>query len=285
MGFSFLLYAQTSKDLSAVLPKEIDGWIKLNDDREFNSENLYGYIDGAAELYLSFGFSKVFNRIYNKGNDEIFLDIFYMNTPVDAYGVFTFSSGEVGNHYGQQSQVTSESILFWKNNYYISLTCTRATEQSQKAIAHLAKLLDDSINEIGELPQIITYLPTVNLNRESPRYFRHYIWLNSLSFISNENLLNINQSTECLLANYTGEDKSTILLIKYSNRLEAETAQKKFLSKINFKLGNKNIGRLNSGKWIGYKLINNFFVYVFDALSKPVINKQLNSIENLINYK
>ena len=75
-NFVMLINAQIVNDPSKALPENIDGW-KILTDRTYNNETLYNYIDDGAELFLSFGFSKVFNRIYSKTNQpDIMVDIF-----------------------------------------------------------------------------------------------------------------------------------------------------------------------------------------------------------------
>ena len=165
--FIFLtMNSHAKNDPYVSLPDSIDGWTKLSDDRIFNEENLYDYIDGGAELYLSFGFSKVFNRIYsNTSGQEILVDIFYMNNSQDAFGVFSFTVGEVSTDYGQQSQIAPGAIVFWKDKYYVSLFSNPETEESTRLMKKLAQLIDDSIIEEGKLPAILDYLPKTNLDK------------------------------------------------------------------------------------------------------------------------
>jgi hypothetical protein len=272
-----IISAQIENNPSKALPDSIDGWKKISDDRIFNDKNLYDYIDGGAELYISFGFSKVFNRIYSDGKGkEIFVDIFYMNSPADAFGAFSFSSGKFGNDFGMQSQKAKGAIIFWKNNFYISITCSPATEESDKTIARLAKLLDESVKEKGTFPDIIKYLPAEFLDKESIRYFRHYVWLNSLTFISNEDILNINQSTNAVLASYGNRGKQILLIVKYISNKDAEEAKDKFNAGYNPKLKKKQIVKMNDGKYCGAETVGNFFIGVFEG-------KKENAVRNLIN--
>lgn len=242
---------QTTGDPADALPKTIEGW-KTSADRFFNNETLYNYIDGGAELFLSFGFSKVFNRVYSndKGN-EVIVDIFYMNKPEDAYGAFLFTSGRVDSKYGEQSQVSQDAVIFRKMNYYISITCNGEGTEVYKLIERLASLLDNSITGKAELPKVIRYLPEENLDKESIRYFRHYIWLNTHLFLSNDDILNINQNTEAVTAKYgTGENKAVLTILEYPDEQTAKTAFTKFNNQ--FYKGyassdeNKNAGLISS---------------------------------------
>lgn len=266
------------------MPDSIDGWLKITDDRIFNQENLYDYIDGGAELYLSFGFSKVFNRIYsNATGHEILVDIFYMNSTQDAFGVFSFTIGTIGNDYGQQSQIAPGAIVFWKDKYYVSLFSNPETEETTRLMKKLAQMIDDSINEEGKLPEILDYLPQNDLDKQSIRYFRHYIWMNSHYFISNKNILNINQNTHGVLAKYGDKEKSIFMIIKYPNLQDALDAKGSFVK--NYERGalHPGIAKNESGKWCGVELVKNFLVAVFNAGNKAEVQNLIAQAKKLIN--
>lgn len=283
-NFVMILNAQIVNDPSKALPENIDGWKTLT-DRTYNNETLFDYIDGGAELFLSFGFSKVFSRIYSKADQpDIIADIFYMNTSYDAFGVFSFSSGKIENNFGQQSQQPRGAIIFWKNNFYISIISSTESEESEKAIIKIAKLIDTSITETGPLPEIIKYLPTESLDKESIRYFRHYVWLNSHIFLSNENIFNINQDTQAVLALYNGKNKkSALLVIKYQNNNDAVEAKEKFIKEYNPKLKRSPVLKTKDSKWLGIELVDNFLIGVFNGATKDTVSKLLNSTKEIIN--
>lgn len=277
--------AQTNSNPSEALPKTIDVWKILSADRTFNGETLYDYIDGGAELFLSFGFSKVFSRIYSDGNQgEIIVDIFYMNSSYDAYGVFSHSVGKTGNDFGQQSQATNSSIIFWKNNFYVSIMNNPSTDASRTVTGKIAQIIDKAITQTGPLPEIINYLPADSLDTESIRYFRHYIWLNSHYTISNKNILNIDQNTQCVLAKYgSGENKSVLLIIKYPTDQDALAAKEKFVENFDPKLKTSLTLLRNDDKWMGYKLIDNFFVGAFNTGQEESVKKLIRAAVKSIN--
>lgn len=281
------LFAQSKFYPASVLPVSADGWKARASDRTFDGENLYDYIDGAAELFLSYGFSKVFNRTYSDENQrEIIVDIFYMNSSRDAYGVFSHSVGKAGNDFGRQSQVTNSSTIFWKDHFYISIMCNPSSDESKSVMLKLAGLLDKSIRQSGPLPEIINYLPTDSLDKESIRYFRHYVWLNSHYTISNKNILNIDQKTECVIAKYGGgQSKTVLLIIKYPTDEDAEAAREKFIENYDPALRTVSTLKKNDGKWMGFELINNFFVGVFNADQKESVSRLIELTEGTIYSK
>ncbi|MFH1195704.1 MAG: DUF6599 family protein [bacterium] len=276
------LKAQTNP--ASTLPESIDGWTKLNGDRIFDTTNLYDYIDGSAELYLSFGFSKVFNRIYSKvEGQEILVDIFYMNSSYDAFGAFSFSVGNIGIDFGNQSQIAPGTIIFWKDNFYVSIFCNPETKESSKVMRRIAELLDGSIAAKGELPEILNFLPQENLNKQSIRYFRNYIWMNSHYFISYDNILNINQNTQGVLAKYGENEKSILMIIKYPDEQSASGAYEKFM--VNYENGILREGKIKSkdDKWCGIELVKNFFIGVFNGLKETDVQNLIAQTKDIIN--
>jgi hypothetical protein len=266
-------------DPAKSLPETINGWKASGPDRFFNDSTLYDYIDGGAELFISYGFTKVFNRNYSKPEQpKIIVDIFYMNSSSDAFGVFMQSTGRIENDFGQQSQQTNGSIIFWKNNFYISIMCTPETEESKAAITILAKEIDKSIIGIGSLPPIINLLPEQNLDKKSIRYFKHYIWLNSHTFISNDNILNINSKVYCIQAKYNKNNSNPILLIiEYPTMDEAVLAKDNFIQSFNAKLLKSRIVKTEKHKWIGLESFKNYIWAVFNCNDKTAAQNLLDS--------
>ncbi|MEW6509221.1 MAG: DUF6599 family protein [Bacteroidota bacterium] len=279
------LIAQTNFDPARSLPNEINGWNNEQSDRLFDNETLFDYIDGSAEMFLSFGFSKVFNRIYSRDNQpDIIVDIFFMNSSYDAYGVFTHSVGKLEHEFGQQSQRSEGAIIFWKSNYYVSILCHPETPESRNTISKLAGLIDESIKETGPLPEVINYISKENLIEESVRYFRHYNWLNSHTFISNYNILNIEQNTHGILARYNTESDSVIfLLIMYPDESDAGLALNKFIDSYTEKLIPGQIKQTKNSLWLGVNRINNFVIGIFDSSSKELASIILDRAIAVIN--
>ncbi|RJQ59024.1 MAG: hypothetical protein C4517_13725 [Stygiobacter sp.] len=283
-------FAQTVNNPASALPDSINNWKKLGDDRLFNNQNLYDYIDGAAELYINFGFTKVFNRIYSAGEGkEIIVDIFYMNTPQDAFGAFSFSVGKVGSDFGTQSQTAHGAIVFWKNNFVVSIVENPASEEAKKTSLTIAKLIDESIPEKGSFPEVLKYLPTENLDSQSVRYFRHYVWFNTYTYISGENILNINQNTHGVLAKYGDKEKLILMIIKYPDEQEALSALEKFNKAYYKTLKPKPVVKSKEGKFSGSRVAKNFFVGVFGGRAernvKALITRAHKSISDLTSTK
>ncbi|HLP48515.1 MAG TPA: DUF6599 family protein, partial [Candidatus Kapabacteria bacterium] len=178
----------TLTELSTVLPTEIDGWKKAGKDTFYNPENLFKYIDGGAELYISYNFQQTLAQKYTLDEEnEITVDIFDMENSFNAFGIFAHSSetpDAAADRIGQGSEYASGLLTFWKDKFYISILAYPETAEKKNIVLKLGRALAAAIPTEGPLPPIISLLPKENLVPASTRYFYHYIWLNSHYFIS-----------------------------------------------------------------------------------------------------
>ena len=262
------------------IPESLGGWSKTESDQFYNRENLYDYIDGGAELYLSYGFRSLINRTYTKaGQPDIILDIFDMGSSQNAFGVFSHSREKVEQEFGQGSQYTAGSLLFWKDRYFISILASPETPESSQAIKKLAGIIESHIKKEGPLPALIDLLPRDSLIKESVRYFKHYIWLNSYYFIANQNILHIDENTDAFLAKYRENNgKSLLLLVQYPDAESAKAAYQDFVKNYFLGISDPSAVRLEDGSWTGIRLQANLIVAVFNSTSRESVNHLIKEV-------
>lgn len=271
-----------SKSLIELLPGEYSGWEKTGEDNFYDNDTLYNYIDGGAELYLSYGFYKVLSRSYNKnGMPEIKVDVFDMINSRNAYGVYTHSREHVENDFGQGSQTLIGAVLFWKNIYYISIMAQSDEVEVKKAIHGIARYIDSEISEQGKIPNVIGLLPKVNLVPESVTYFHHPVWLNHYAWLFEDNYLNINSETSCVWAKYdTNSDRTMLLLVQYKDKNTVLQGFESFNSNL-FKGGfDEKVKYDKYNKWMSCRVSDNLFAAVFKAPAKDIAVSLLDLVFN-----
>jgi hypothetical protein len=292
IGLTFLLLikigacsmGESESDLAALLPRAVGDWRVTEPDQSYDRENLYTYIDGGAELYLSYGFKKVINRKYSDpGQPQIVVDLFDMGTSQNAFGVFSYSREVVDNTFGQGSQHTEGSLLFWKSHYFVSILASPETIESKKAIFDLAEQIDGAIAEEGSLPEILTYLPQQSLVEESIRYFHHYIWLNSHYYIADWNILHIDDKTDAVLAKYgEPEERHILLLVKYLADKDAKIAFDDFAVNYLPELSRDRVIQIEDGTWTGCQLNGNLLIIVFSASTEGRAIRLIEAVQESI---
>ncbi|MFZ5979255.1 MAG: DUF6599 family protein [Candidatus Zixiibacteriota bacterium] len=87
--------AITAENAEPVIPGDgiAPGWTRNGHMRTFNQNDLYGHIDGGAELFLEFGFDKLLVQKYTNGDNEIELEIYLMTEPAAALGIYLMKCG------------------------------------------------------------------------------------------------------------------------------------------------------------------------------------------------
>lgn len=261
----------SADDPTDTLPDELLGWRSLPDrSRVYDRETLYDYIDGGAELYLTYDFQRVVHRTYardgEQGDSEILVDVFDMGSSQNAFGVFSHSRETVEREFGQGSQYTAGLMLFWKGRYYVSILASPETEASKRAVYELAERIDGAIEREGPPPAIVGMLPKEGLVEESIRYFRHYIWLNSHYYVSDDNLLRIDETTEAVLATYgSGTGRRVLLLVDYPNATAATAAYESFTAGYLPELADRSAVRIEDGTWTGCRAGGDVLAVVFNA--------------------
>lgn len=249
------------------LPDEINGWRVEDDDRTYNPETIFDYIDGAGEVYRSYNFRTLYVRRYVKeGEPDIVADCFDMGTSEDAFGVFThdLEGEEVG--IGQRSAYNAGLLSVWKSHYFVSLYAEEETEEAKEAVLALGLKIAASIGEIGEKPDLISLLPAEKLEEKSVHYFHNHTVLNYHFFVADENILLLDQKTEVVLGTYQEDDvKIRLLLIRYPGTSEAVGAYKNFTQNYMPDAESPGLVQAENNLWTAAKVKEQFLIVAFDC--------------------
>jgi hypothetical protein len=271
---------QSITEFVKALPDKVDRWNKVEPPGTYTPQTLSSYIDGGAELYLSYNFKGSLAVKYKDASEnEITVDIFDMGSSDDAFGVFAHTRETNAKDFGQGSEYAAGLLTFWKGRFYISVLAYPETPASKNAVTTLGQAIAGAIQEEGPVPPILALLPPENLQPETVRYFHHYIWLNSFCFVSNENVLNIGADTPATLAKYRTPGSSLfLLLVQYPDAARAEAAAGQFDEKI---LGGTKDGirQMEGGRWSGIKRRGSLVSVVLNAPDAASIRDMLARIK------
>ena len=93
--FLFAAFAAAALAEEVVLPGDdfFPGWKRSGPSVTFVKADLFNHIDGGAELFLEFGFEKVAIQHYKKGSAELTLEVYEMELPESALGVYLMKCG------------------------------------------------------------------------------------------------------------------------------------------------------------------------------------------------
>jgi hypothetical protein len=278
----------TSKDdkiaLGDLLPQEINGWRATGKDEIYDPQTIFDYIDGAGEVYRSYNFKKLLARRFTKeGKPDIVADLFDMETSNDAFGVFTHDLEGEDAGIGQGSTYNGGLLSFWKDRFFVSLYSEEETEDTRKALFVLGEKVASSIKKEGKKPDIVSLLPSENLAEKSAHYFHNYLILNYHFYVSDENILLLDQQTEAALGIY-GEDneKSYLLVVRYTEGNKASQAHKSFMRSYMPDATELGLVQTEDLKWTAAKLYRDFIIIIFNAPSRFLATGTIEKVEKRI---
>lgn len=174
-----LLDFQPAKNASPLiisyLPKKNGIYQRVGQIRQYSKDNLYEYINGHAEFFLSFGFEKLAVADYSsedpeKNSPEFVVDIYDMRGIENAFGVLMAESGKNSNpvEIGFRGFLTQRTLNFVKGAYYIKINAYIENAPLAKFARELENLLGIQENSIPQFEKF----PEYGIIKNSVKFFK-----------------------------------------------------------------------------------------------------------------
>ncbi|MFC1852976.1 DUF6599 family protein [candidate division CSSED10-310 bacterium] len=253
--------------LDDILPREWDGWALSAQDRQFDPENLFDFINGGAELYLSFGFEKLFVRSYHKkDNPRLEVNLFEMGNAANAFGIFRNDLEDDEAGVGAGSEYGAGWLRFWKGSKFVYIYADQEMAGLKQILVFLGKQIAAKIQEDSPKPELLNFIPGSGLKEKSLRFFHQYQNLNYNYYLSEKNILHLSQKTEAILTRYH-QDKNlaSLLLIKYQSVQEAQQAYTSFITVYLPEAKKGNLVKTEDGQWNSVTRHTQFLVIILEA--------------------
>jgi len=259
-------------DQEISLSSEAAGWKWDRKSMRYNSKTIFSYMDGAAELYLAYGFENLTVRRFEKSSQPpITVEVYEMASSEDAYGVFSYEHQDESAGIGQGSEFGGGLLRFWKGKYFVSIYAEGEGPDVESGILQIGRATANSIPSIGEEPNLVSFIPgkDFGLVDKSIRYLKSHILLNQRFFIAHQNILNLSRKTEAVLAQYIHDKQKTqLLLIRYPDSKEAVDAYQSFMKVYLPDAGGRDRLGTEDRKWTFARQRNQFVVIVFGAATE-----------------
>ena len=251
-------------------PSEIAGWKWDGESRRFAGKALYEHIDGAAEVYLAYGFRQVTVRRYLRaGQPDILAEVYRLGSAEDAYGVFSLERQDPEAGIGQGSEFGGSLLRFWKGPYFVTVLGNGTGRELEEAVRALGKELAAGLRETGPPPRLLHFLPDPDTLPGPDRicFVRSHVLLNRCFFISHQNILRLGPDVQALLARYPGEKhRPRLLLLRYPTDGRARAALASFQAAYLPESGPAGSPvRTEDGTWTGRARYRNYVIVVFEA--------------------
>ncbi len=221
-GIFLLPYAHGAQGKDFNFP-EIVGWKKVLPILVFKPQNLFDYIDGAADLYLSYDFEELLVAEY-KGDKKasITVEIYRHRNPTMAFGIY--SQERLQNtrfiEIGNQGYIEPMTLNFWMGPYYVKIISYEIGADEEKTLLTLGKAIEATLGEKSPPPAVLSLLPKPGKVQ------------NSESFIF-KNFLGYAFFHSAFIANYEYSNKKfKIFIMQGKNKSDSQEMLRQYFAKL-----------------------------------------------------
>jgi hypothetical protein len=290
MGGTGLMGNHSNKEkkyLSRFLPEEIQGWKAEEKDQSYDPQTIFDYIDGAGEVYRSYNFKELFVRRFKKeGKSDIIVDFFDMVSSKDAFGVFTHDLEGEEVSIGQGSTYKGGLLSFWKGPFFVSVYAEEEAEETRKALIELGQTIASSIKEEGEKPDLLNFLPEEYIDQKEVHYFHNHLILNYHFYVSDENILLLDQRTEAVFGRgLEKEEEFYLLLVRYPEEEKTAQAYESFTGAYMPDAAEPGLVKTEDMKWTAAGVKGDLLIIIFNAASDTVAKELLERVEKRVKEK
>jgi hypothetical protein len=187
--------------VAAALPDSIGSLRTRQPNVRYQRDTLFSSLNGAAELYLSFGFRELVVREYaDETGSALAVEVYDMGSSADAFGVYRLDSAGEAVSIGQEARYSDGLLRFWRDRFFVRLLAGTDREQIKAQLVKAAGDLAESIGSDGPLPQLLCALDPGLWGDPETRFFHTDTCLALYFYLGSDNVLHLDAQTAVVLA-------------------------------------------------------------------------------------
>jgi len=228
--FAFISGFVTAEDIQY---PELKGFKLITKYPVYQPENLWDFINGAAEAYLALGFEELHVAEYKKGRNVIKLEIYRHSNHTMAFGIYSSERSPSYNFtsLGAQGYIVDGSINFFKGNYYIKIRTYSGKPKFLQSAESLAYRVADLLQGETTMPSMVAEFPAEGKKINEETYINESVLGHRFLNASFKALYNV------------GPDNFSIFLMKMSSAPEALKTAEEYLATAGLEAGQSDEGK------------------------------------------
>lgn len=160
LAISIRVFPQEAETFPVINADDLPGAI-LEAPRTFNGSSLYGYMDGGADLYLEYGFTRAWVNEVNWQGGKYTIELYKMNSPEDAFGIFSVSryrckSTPALTPFTCQAKYQLQIVA---GQFYINIINSKGTSADSLASLEIGKAIVRKVEQ--EPAEVGDYMPDI----------------------------------------------------------------------------------------------------------------------------
>lgn len=140
---------------------EIEGWKPIDEVNVHRKDDLWKYIDGAAELFLTYDFQMLRFREFSKGDMEMVVEIYDMASALNAFGIYSTERGDDVKRLSIGTEAVIELPYYCqllKDRFYVKVKMLQGELDRPSADTILGSV-DSFIKGASSFPDELNLLP------------------------------------------------------------------------------------------------------------------------------
>jgi hypothetical protein len=201
----------------------ISGWTIVPDTVVYTPANLYDLIDGAADLFLSYGFVDLHLAEYTGGDSiSVRAEVYRHSSATNAFGIY---SQERNTDYafiemGTEGYIEDGVLNFLAGVHYVKLSTTARGEAGRRSMRSVAKSLESVLAPDRSWPGALGVFPKKGKIAHSELY-------------TAENFLGYRFLRGAFTAAYAGKEPFTLFVITAETEAEARQMLSEYARAVN----------------------------------------------------
>jgi hypothetical protein len=179
------LWASPPDSKAFVFP-EMAGWRQSGEIQTFIPKTLFEYINGGADLYLTYDFQELKVAEYsNEKKASVTIEVYRHRTPTRAFGIYSQERLSDANfvEIGTQGYIEENVLNFMAGPYYVKISGIHTGPEDREILLAFAKKVAENLGEKGTLPSILSSFPEEGKKKNSEKFipikFLGYAFLHS----------------------------------------------------------------------------------------------------------
>lgn len=221
-------------------PASLGDWTRAGEPRRIEASGIFEYMDGAGELYLAYRFDHLETAEYRSpGEEPILAESYLVGSTDDAWGLLSQDWGgepvRLGDA-GCRGLYGGGLLRAACGTRFVRVLAARETGSARAAVLRIGEALLSG-QKPAPPPALVSALPATLAGwvRRPDRtvFLRSELVLNSVYYLSADNILSLEVRTEAVLAPYAlpappGSPTVLLLAIAYPDVATAEKALARF---------------------------------------------------------
>lgn len=150
----------------------LKGFKTVTDYPVYVPDNLWDFINGAADNYLAYDFVDLHVAEYKKGREVIKLEVYRHEDNTMAFGIYSSERSPSFNFrkIGAQGYIIDGAINFFKGNYYVKIRTYSKKPKTLQAAESLAYKTAEQLQGTSELPAVLSLFPAEGKKENEETY-------------------------------------------------------------------------------------------------------------------